>query len=190
MTDQPQPGSTPSIDDLINQLLNGVEGNPDAQWQAAITLGGAATDADRARIVDALTQAFSNTLSNALVRTHAVESLTRIGEATALPTLRQALGDNYRLVRAYAMPGYAALAEATEVVDTLTPIAESDPFFGVRAEAFASLSIKAAGQTDAALRQRVVDFLNTRRAIELAQAGAGTERIIAEIDRGLARLGA
>ena len=87
------------------------------------------------------------------------------------------------------MPGYTLLADATEVVDTLTPIAESDPFFGVRAEAFASLSIKAAGQADAALRQRVVDFLNTRRAIEVAQAGAGTERIIAEIDRGLARLG-
>jgi HEAT repeat protein len=184
-----QPNSPLNMDDLINQLLNGVEGNPEAQWQAAIALGDVTAEAERTQAVNALAQVYANAQSHALVRTHAVESLSRLGEATALPTLRQALTDNYRLVRAYAMPGYAALADATEVIDTLTPIAESDPFFGVRAEAFGSMSIKAAGQTDVALRQRVVDFLNTQRAIELAQAGTGTERIIAEIDRGLARLG-
>ena len=44
MSDQPPSGSTPAIDDLINQLLNGVEGNPDAQWQAAIALGDISDD--------------------------------------------------------------------------------------------------------------------------------------------------
>lgn len=188
MTDQPQQPSTPSFDDLINRLTNGLEGDPDAQWQAAISLGDVTDDAQRAQAVAALIQAYTNIASHALTRAHAAESLTRLGDATALPTLRQALTDIYRLVRSYAMPGYTSLADATEVVDTLIPIAENDPFFGVRAEAFSSLSAKAAGQTDAALRQRVIDFLNTRRAIELAQSAPGTERIVAEIDRGLQRL--
>jgi HEAT repeat protein len=187
MSNQEQPN--PDLAQLIAQLLSGSQGNPDAECQAAIALGDVTDATQRGQAVNALLQVLANPSSHALIRTHSVESLGRLADPAAVPALRRALTDNYRLVRAYAIGPYATMGTTQDVVDTLLPIAENDPFYGVRAEANAALASKAAGQGDTATRQRVRDFLTQRRVIESARSEPGIERVVAEIDRGLQRLG-
>jgi HEAT repeat protein len=175
-----------AIEVLIAQLTDGDPGNPDAQWQAAEALGGAANPTDRPRAVAALIDALANSQPHALTRSHIVEALGRLGDSSAAPALVGALSDPYRLVRAYAADALGRLGDPPQVVEALAPLLSADPFYGVRAEAAASL--REAAQRDSALLERVRALLRDQRAAEIASRAPGGERVIAEIDRALALL--
>jgi HEAT repeat protein len=178
-----------SVAELINLLQNGSDQNPDAEWQAAVALGDV-QGADRLQAVTALQTVFTAGSAHALTRSHAAESLGRLGDAAAAPNLVTALGDNYRLVRSYAAGALALVGGTDEHITRLLDLLVNDPFFGVRAEAAAAATTIALRRGDAAVRAQVTAALNTRRTIEVRQNLPGAVRVIAEIDRALARLAA
>ncbi len=183
MTTTPPP--TRDFDDLLRQLREGAPDNPDAEWQAAIALGQVTDPGERERAIPALIASLADPASHALIRTHCAESLGALGDARAVPALRAALADPYRLVRAYAVPGFARLAPPLETISVLRPLAESDPYFGVRAEAIAAIAALAQRSADSILRAELRNWLLARRTTESAERGTGSERILAEIERGL-----
>jgi HEAT repeat protein len=173
---------------LLNQLRDGLPNNPDAQWQAAIELGNISDPQQRTEAVNVLITTLSGTTAHALTRAHAAESLGRLGDARALPGLRAALDDSYRLVRAYAAGAISRLDSSSDEVDVLLNRLSNDTFFGVRAEAAAALGNIAANSTDQALRQRIQQILQQQLTVEQANPGPGVERVIADIERALQRL--
>jgi HEAT repeat protein len=78
---------------LLEQLAKGTAGDPDAEWKAAIALGDIESPSERQQAVVALISALSAGRSHALVRTHAAESLGRLGDRQAVPSLIAALQD-------------------------------------------------------------------------------------------------
>jgi HEAT repeat protein len=178
----------PDIDSLLDQLQNGIEDDPDARWRAAIALGAVDSPADRQRAVDALVNVLTTSRVEAAARAHAVESLGRLGDARAVPALMQALDDPYRLVRSYAIAPLAVLGDVPTVIPPLVNGLTTDDFFGVRAEAALGLVTVALRSGDAAVRRQVRDALTRQREVEVNTGGVGTERVIAEIDRGFKRL--
>lgn len=182
---QPQP----PLETLINQLNAGDPNNPDAEWQAAITLGNVTSSAARTRAIEALIAVMQEGRAHALTRSHAVESLGRLEAVEALPILLNAAeNDNYRLVRAYALSALGRLATDATIVERLLQRLPSEVFYGARAEAVAAAAAIALRAGDDALRQRVVGALRQQRITEVASGAPGSVRIIAEIDRALPRL--
>jgi HEAT repeat protein len=177
-----------SVTELINLLQNGSDQNPDAEWQAAVALGDMQAIADRQQALAALQTIFTAGRAHALTRSHAAESLGRLGEAAAAASLVNALGDSYRLVRSYAAGGLALIGSTDEHITRLLDLLQNDPFFGVRAEAAAAATTIALRRGDATSRAQVTAALTTQRASEIAQNPTGAIRVIAEIDRALARL--
>jgi HEAT repeat protein len=176
------------IDALITELTNGSPDNPDAEWQAALALGAMTNPADRDRAVTALVNLLNSGAAHALTRSHAVEALGRLGDLAATGALVTALDDTYRLVRAYAAGALGQIGAPAAVIAALTVVLQNDAFYGVRAEAVAGLRAAALRAGDAATIQQVRDVLTQRRAVEVATAEPGVERVIAEIDRALAVL--
>jgi len=176
------------ITELINLLQNGSDQNPDAEWQAAVALGDVQAAPERAQAVSALQAVFTGGRAHALTRSHAAESLGRLADAAAAPTLVTALSDNYRLVRSYAAGALAIVGSTDEHISRLLDLLANDPFFGVRAEAAAAATTLALRRGDSAARAQVTTALNARRAVEATQNPVGAIRVIAEIDRALARL--
>ena len=176
-----------SIEDLLNTLRNGIPGDPDAEWRAAIALGNAQGE-NRARAIAGLLELLSGGGAHALTRSHAVEALGRQADSQAIPALLSALNDSYRLVRAYAAGALGRVANTEEVINRLLERLENDDYFGVRAEAAAAAVNTANRSGFAALRERVRVTLLARRAVEASNSTPGAERVVSEIDRSLARL--
>jgi HEAT repeat protein len=176
-----------AVEDLLNTLRSGVPDDPDAEWRAAIALG-TAQGVDRTAATVGLIEILSSGQAHALTRSHAVEALGRLADPQAIPTLTNALSDPYRLVRAYAAGALGRIANSEEAVTRLLERLQDD-YFGVRAEAAAAAVNVAVRNGDAALRGRVREALNARRAQEQAVSQSGTERVLTEIDRSLAKLG-
>jgi len=176
------------FDALLDQLRGDSRENPDTGWQAAIELGNVSDDQQRPQAVAALIAALSGTTAHALIRAHAAESLGRLGDVQALPALRNALNDPYRLVRAYAAAALSRLESTSEGVDVLINRLNNDTFFGVRAEAAAALGNIGANSTDQTLRLQIRQALEQRLALEQANPTGGSERVIADIQRAIQRL--
>jgi HEAT repeat protein len=177
-----------NIDDLLDQLQNGLGDDPDARWRAARDLGAVEAPNERARAVAGLLSALTTGRIDATARATAVESLGRLGDPLAVPALTQALNDPYRLVRSYAVAPLAALGDVQQVLPLLLNLLTNDEFFGVRAEAASGVTTLAIRSGDATVRQQVRDALTQQRAIEVNRGEPGSVRVIAEIDRQLARL--
>ncbi len=174
---------------LIAQLNNGLDDNPDAEWQAAIALGNIDDESDKARAVQALITLMENNNAHALTRAHAVEALGKLADQSAHAVLLDASeNDSYQLVRAYAIGALAALDNDENTVNMLLRVVRDDAFFGARAQAVAVASYVAGQLNDPALIQTVRDTLNNRRPIELTLNEQGVVRVIAEIDRSLVAL--
>jgi len=177
------------VEELIEQLQNGTSDNPDAEWQAAIALGEVSDEDDQTEAVTALLDVLDNGQSHALIRAHAVESLGQLGDIRAVEAVRNAMNnDSYRLVRAYAIAALSRLDGSPDNIDTLVDRLNNDNFFGVRSEAAASLGSIATNSTDDAVRQQVRQQLEARQIIEQTEQLLGAERVIAEIQRSLARI--
>jgi HEAT repeat protein len=177
-----------NFDQLLQDLQNGSPNNPDAAWQAAIELGAVDEPEQTPQAVTALISALTNPQSHALIRAHAVESLGRIGNADALDALRNALNDPYRLVRAYSAGALSNIENTSDGVDVLISRLPNETFFGARAEIVSALVAIALRSSDVGLRQRVREILEQRLIIEQTNLGAGVQRVIADIERGLQRL--
>lgn len=177
----------PALEVLIEQLQRGMAGNPDAEWQAAITLGDVQSPANKARAVPALLAVLANGHAHALTRTHAVEALGKLGERQAVPVLLAALHDPYRLVRAYAATALGAVGDE-RAIEPLLSVLEHDEFFGARAEAVCAVAA-VSGMLPNEQREAVRAALIRQREVEAARAEPGTDRVVAEIDRVVARLG-
>lgn len=173
-----------AIEMLIVQLQHGATDNPDAEWQAAIALG-EVQGQDRTQAVAALLAVLDGGQAHALTRTHTVEALGKLDDRRALPSLLKALHDSYRLVRAYAATAVGAVGDE-RAVEPLLAMLERDDFFGARAEAVCALA-RLAEQSDAAQQATVRRAFIRQRQIE-ERAQDGSARVIAEIDRALARL--
>jgi len=171
---------------LIEQLNNGLEGNPDAEWQAAIALGNVEDESDKTRAAEALVSLLEAGTAHALTRAHAVEALGKLAhQAATTVLLNAAQNDDYQLVRAYAIGSLTVLENDASTVTAMLDIAANDVFFGARAQAIAAATYIALRIDDATLIQQVRDTLNNRRTIESSQNVQGIVRIIAEIDRSL-----
>lgn len=177
----------PTVTELLETLQSGKGDDPDAEWRAAIALGEVAGE-ERQQAVSGLLTLLQGGQAHALTRSHAVEALGRLGDAQAIPTLLTALNDSYRLVRAYSAAAVGRMATSADAVPPLLERLENDPYFGVRAEAVGAAAAIALRLNDAALRQQVRAALNARLAVEKANPAAGTERVVAEIERALTRL--
>lgn len=178
------------IDVLLKRLRDGSSDDPDAEWKAAVELGRVKDAADRQKVIPALEAAVVGDWAHALIRAHAVESLGKLGDSQAVPALSAAVQrDEYRLVRAYAIGPLAKLGEPLDVMDILLEVVETDDFYGVRAEAVAEVSELAANSEESAVRQRVAQALIRTRKREISQQEPGYQRVVAEVDRGLERIG-
>jgi len=174
---------------LIEQLNNGLDDNPDAEWQAAIALGNIEDESDKVRAVQALIALMESKNAHALTRAHAVEALGKLADQSAHAVLLDASeNDTYQLVRAYAIGSLATLNNDENTVNMLLRIVRDDDFFGARAQAIGVASYIAGQLNNLNLIQNVRDTLNNRRPIELALNEQGIVRVVAEIDRSLLAL--
>jgi len=174
---------SPRFEALLDQLVHGSTDDPDAKWKAAIALADAQEPDQKQHAVSALVQVLTGGRAHALIRAHAVESLGRLGDRRAVPTLIDALRDPYRLVRAYAAGALAEVGDP-QAIDPLLTALEADEFFGVRAEAVAASALLSKPQSDV-VQQRVREALVKQREAEIAQSQPGSERVLAEIERAL-----
>jgi HEAT repeat protein len=177
----------PDVNELVRLLRNGSPDDPDTEWKAAIALADVTEPEARVRSQIALLNVLTDGRSHALTRSHAAESLGRLGDANPLVVsgLILALNDPYRLVRSYAAGALSVLGSTEGVVEALLRVLEGDDFYGARAAAAEAAASVANRSRDENLRRRVRALLTERRAIEIASGQRGIERVIREIDDAL-----
>ena len=81
------------------------------------------------------------------------------------------------------------LGAPDDVIDILLTVLDNDDFYRVRAEAAAGASVLAASHGDSRVKERVRQSLITRRKTEASLQEPGYQRVVAEMDRGLDRIG-
>lgn len=176
-------GRIRNIYTLLEHLVRGSSADPDTEWKAAILLGKVQSPEEKQCAVLGLMETLSGKRAHALTRAHAVEALGRLEDARAVPTLIDALKDDYQLVRAYAARALGKLGDTT-AIEPLVHTLGNDTFFGARAEAAQALR-NICQKNKALLCKAAQQALQNYREEELKRHDERSRRVLDEIDRAL-----